>query len=261
MTRCRATILKIPSARRGRWKPALPQLARGLDGLRVAVAGGYFRKQGFPEAYQAIDQVAKALNVSREVELPEAHRARAAAYVITTTEGAALHLDRLRERPNDFDPAVRDRLIAGAMIPSALVVKAQKFRRWYREQVLALFKDVDAIIAPATPCTAPLIGQQNFTLDGVEMPVRANLGIYTQPISFIGLPVVAVPVPLEAAADRRADHRCAVAGGHRLADRAGFGGAGRGVGTEAAFELEHNSVHSREGGIQSLGPRLRGGEQ
>ena len=27
--------------------------------------------------------------------------------------------------------------------------------------------------------------------------VRANLGIYTQPISFIGLPVVAVPVPLQ----------------------------------------------------------------
>jgi aspartyl-tRNA(Asn)/glutamyl-tRNA(Gln) amidotransferase subunit A len=37
----------------------------------------------------------------------------------------------------------------------------------------------------------------NFTLDGVEMPVRANIGIHTQPISFIGLPVVAVPVPLE----------------------------------------------------------------
>ena len=29
-----------------------------------------------------------------------------------------------------------------------------------------------------------------------ELPVRANLGIYAQPISFIGLPVVAVPVPL-----------------------------------------------------------------
>jgi aspartyl-tRNA(Asn)/glutamyl-tRNA(Gln) amidotransferase subunit A len=34
-------------------------------------------------------------------------------------------------------------------------------------------------------------------LDGVELPVRANLGIYTQPISFIGLPVVAVPIPLK----------------------------------------------------------------
>ena len=115
---------------------------------------------------------------------------------------------------------MRDRLIAGAMIPASLVTKAQKFRRWYREQVLALFAGVDAILAPATPCTAPVIGQQTFVLDGVELPVRANLGIYTQPISFIGLPVVAVPVPLEAAADRRADHRGALAGGHCVAHRA-----------------------------------------
>ena len=92
---------------------------------------------------------------------------------------------------------MRDRLIAGAMTPASLVVKAQKFRRWYRREVLKLFDDVDAILAPATPCTAPLIGQQMFMLDGVELPVRANLGIYTQPISFIGLPVVAVPVPLD----------------------------------------------------------------
>ena len=68
--------------------------------------------------------------------------------------------------------------------------------RWYREEVLKLFAEVDAILAPATPCTAPLIGQQTFMLDDVELPVRANLGLYTQPISFIGLPVVAVPVPL-----------------------------------------------------------------
>src|SRR5262249_35580084 len=89
-----------------------------------------------------------------------------------------------------------DGLMAGAMTPAAHVVKAQKFRRWYRERVLALFAHVDAVLAPATPCTAPAIGQRTFVLDGVELPVRANLGIYTQPISFIGLPVVAVPVPL-----------------------------------------------------------------
>jgi aspartyl-tRNA(Asn)/glutamyl-tRNA(Gln) amidotransferase subunit A len=41
---------------------------------------------------------------------------------------------------------------------------------------------------------APLIGQKTFVLDGKEMPLRPNIGIYTQPISFIGLPVVAVPV-------------------------------------------------------------------
>jgi aspartyl-tRNA(Asn)/glutamyl-tRNA(Gln) amidotransferase subunit A len=82
------------------------------------------------------------------------------------------------------------------MIPAAMVNRAQKFRRWYRERVLALFAGIDAIIAPATPCTAPLIGEQIMRLDGVDMLVRPNLGIHTQPISFIGLPVVAVPIAL-----------------------------------------------------------------
>jgi 1-carboxybiuret hydrolase len=63
--------------------------------------------------------------------------------------------------------------------------------------VLELFGEVDAILAPATPCTAPLIGQSTFMLDGAPVNVRANLGVYTQPISFIGLPVAAVPVPLQ----------------------------------------------------------------
>ncbi len=178
-------------------QPVAPLIDRGVEGVRIAVAGGYFRAGLSPEARAALARVAAALGVEDEIEVPEAKRARAAAYVITASEGGALHLGRLRERARDFDPAVRDRLIAGAMIPAALVAKAQKFRRWYRERVLELFAGVDALLAPATPCPAPRIGQQTFVLDGVEMPVRANLGIHTQPISFIGLPVVAVPLPLK----------------------------------------------------------------
>jgi AtzE family amidohydrolase len=178
-------------------EPVTPLIERGFDGLRIAVAGGYFKKGVFPEAIEAIARVAKALSVSDEVDIPEAARARAAAYVITTTEGASLHLDRLRKQADDFDPAVRDRLIAGALVPATLVNKAQIFRRWYREQVLKLFERYDAILAPSTPCVAPKIGQQTFEIDGVKMPVRPNIGLYTQPISFIGLPVAAVPVPLE----------------------------------------------------------------
>lgn len=178
-------------------EPTLPLLANPISDLRIAVAGGHFQKNVFPEAVEAVSRVAKALGTTQVVEVPEASRARAAAYVITTTEGASLHLDRLRKRPNDFDPAVRDRLIAGAMVPASLVDRAQKFRRWYRAQLAEVFKSVDVLLAPATPCTAPKLGQVNFNLDGVELPVRANIGIHTQPISFIGLPVVAVPVPLE----------------------------------------------------------------
>ncbi|WP_199580618.1 AtzE family amidohydrolase [Bradyrhizobium sp. MOS003] len=178
-------------------EPTLPLIANPVSDLRIAIAGGYFQKNVFPEAVEAVSRVAKALGATKVVDIPEAARARAAAYVISTTEGASLHLDRLRRRANDFDPAVRDRLIAGAMVPAALVDRAQKFRRWYRAELAEIFKSVDVLLAPATPCTAPKLGQVNFNLDGVELPVRANIGIHTQPISFIGLPVVAVPVPLE----------------------------------------------------------------
>ena len=176
-------------------EPVTPALEQGADGLRVAVAAGYFKCNSGETCY-AIDRVSAALGANRDIEIPEAQRARSAAFIITATEGASLHLNRLRARARDFDPAVRDRLIAGAMTPASLVVKAQKFRRWYRDQAAKLFDEVDAIIAPATPCTAPLIGQQTFMFGDTELPVRANLGLYTQPISFIGLPVVAVPVPL-----------------------------------------------------------------
>ncbi|MGU3474251.1 AtzE family amidohydrolase [Methylobacterium sp. D48H] len=179
-------------------EPVLPRLEAGIDGLRVAVAGGHFARNGDPEAFAAVARAAEALGARRTVELPEAHRARAAAYLITAAEGATLHLDRLRTRPQDFDPAVRDRLIAGAMIPAPHVERAQRFRRWYRARVLELFETVDVILAPATPCRAPRGGQTHFVLDGVTLPVRANIGVFTQPISFIGLPVVAAPVRLDA---------------------------------------------------------------
>ena len=178
-------------------EPVSALLAQDIGGLKVAIAGGYFQANLFAEAKEAVSRIAKALGTTRVVEIPEAARARAAAYVISTAEGASLHLDRLRQRPHDFDPAVRDRLLAGAMVPASLVDRAQKFRRWYRARVMELFETVDVIIAPATPCVAPKSGQVNFVLDGVELPVRANIGIHTQPISFIGLPVVAVPIPLD----------------------------------------------------------------
>lgn len=172
-------------------------LDSGIDGLRIAKAGGFFEQGGYREAFEAVAKICAALGVRQTRPVENAALARASAYLITMAEGASLHLDRLRTRHADYDPDVRDRLLAGAMIPGAWVTKAQKFRGLFRAQMQALFEEVDVLIAPATPCVAPRIGQKTFVLGGKELPVRPNLGIFTQPISFIGLPVVSVPVWLE----------------------------------------------------------------
>ncbi|MEH2480657.1 AtzE family amidohydrolase [Nitrobacteraceae bacterium AZCC 2146] len=71
-------------------EPVTSLLAQDIGGLRIAAAGGYFQKNLFPEASEAVARVVKALGVTREVELPEAARARAAAYVISTSEGGLI---------------------------------------------------------------------------------------------------------------------------------------------------------------------------
>jgi AtzE family amidohydrolase len=175
--------------------PTLPEIDRGLGELRIAVADGYFARGAEPEALEATAQVAGALGVTRRVTIPEPQRARAAAMVITAAEGAQQHLELLRARAADFDPMTRDRFLAGALIPAGLVVQAQRFRAWYRERVRELFQSVDVVLAPTTPCVAPLVGKTDRgMIAGVEVFVRAQLGAFTQPLSFIGLPVISVPV-------------------------------------------------------------------
>lgn len=167
---------------------------QNIDGLKMAIADDYFTKKAAPEALEAVQKVADALNVSEYVSIPEAHRARAAAYIITASEGANLHLDKLKSRPQDFDVATRDRFIAGAFIPSSWYIQAQRFRSWYKQKVREIFQNVDVIIAPTTPISAPEIGQKTMILDGEEILVRPHLGLFTQPLSFIGLPVLSVPI-------------------------------------------------------------------
>jgi Asp-tRNA(Asn)/Glu-tRNA(Gln) amidotransferase A subunit family amidase len=158
------------------------------------VANEYFARGGEAEVFDVVAKVARALGSEQTVTIPAAGVARAAAFIITASEGSNLHLEDLRQRPQDFDPATRDRFLAGALIPANWYLQAQRWRQWYRDQVRALFQQVDIILAPAVPCVAPPIGQTTWTLDGVEMLVRPNVGLYTQPLSFIGLPIVAVPI-------------------------------------------------------------------
>lgn len=207
-----------PASVRRPAEPVSSAIDQGIDGLRIAVAGGYFSRGGDAEAFAAVRHCAKALDATRDIEIPEAQRARAAAYLITASEGAALHLDRLRSRAGDFDPAVRDRLIAGAMIPAVWVNKAQRFRRWYHGRVVKLFEEVDVILAPSTPCRAPRIGQTTF-----RARRRGDAGAseyrHLYPADFLYRPACRCSAGLAGCrpAARRAGDRGTVARGHRAA--------------------------------------------
>jgi amidase/aspartyl-tRNA(Asn)/glutamyl-tRNA(Gln) amidotransferase subunit A len=175
-------------------EPTLPLLAQGVGGIRIGVLGGWFRDKALPEATAAVDAVAKALGTERLIEWPEVDRARAAAFLITCGEGGALHLPDLRSRAQDFDPMTRDRFLANALTPAAWVFQAQRVRHWFARRVARSFEGMDLVIAPATPCVAPAIGTEWLDIAGQRLPARATMGLLTQPVSCIGLPVATVPL-------------------------------------------------------------------
>jgi 1-carboxybiuret hydrolase len=177
-----------------RARPTLATLADGVVGLRIAVADGYFDTAGMDEAAEAVAAVADALGARQTALIEGAAEARAAAFLITNAESAALHLLRLRSRAQDFDPDTRDRFLAGALLPASWVIQAQRVRRWFHDSMMGVFRKTDLIIAPATPCSAPRTGQAMMEVRGEQVPVRPNLGIFTQPISCVGVPVVCVPI-------------------------------------------------------------------
>jgi AtzE family amidohydrolase len=185
-----------PACRPGPVEPVLPVLNKGIADLRLALAGGYFEDHAESSVVDVVRRIARALNVSASVEIDHAAEARAAAFIITAVEGAQLHLPNLRRRAQDFEPLTRDRLLANALLPGAWYVQAQRYRRRFYREVLALFERFDAILAPATPRPATLIGQELMTLRGASTLTRPGMGLLTQPISFIGLPVAAVPIGL-----------------------------------------------------------------
>ena len=182
----------------GACTPRLPDrvtqdLDRGIDGLRIAIAGGYFDTSDMPEASAAVAAAARVLGATEIRDIRGAAESRAAAFLITNAESSAFHLDRLRVRADDYDPDTRDRFLAGALLPAAWLVQAQRVRRWFHDEMMRLFEDVDLLIAPATPVVAPRSGEKILRFRGQDLQLRPSLGVFTQPISCVGLPVAAVP--------------------------------------------------------------------
>ncbi len=172
----------------------LPGLSQGSEGLRCGVLGGFFARWCDEDARAAVAVVAAALDAQEEVLMPDAELARSAAFIMTAAEGGNHYLPALRQMPEQFEPNSRERLLAGAMMPGAWYVQAQRFRRHFQQQVLPLFDRFDVLIAPATPCSAITIGQQTLSIQGESLPAKASMGMLTQPISFLGLPVCTVPL-------------------------------------------------------------------
>jgi AtzE family amidohydrolase len=174
-----------------------PVEAHSGAALRVGRLDGWFAQKLDAPLVAGLTAIERALGGLSVVSVPEAEAARSAAFVLTAMEGGAAHIDTLRSTPMAYDPAVRDRLIAGALLPPQVLREMQVFRTMFIKRMSSVFERFDVLLAPTVGCRAPRIDDPYVDCGaGQRVPARSHLGMLTQPISFAGLPVIAAPLPV-----------------------------------------------------------------
>ena len=134
----------------------------GVRGWRVALAADdFFTEKTDAHNWNAVEeaaQVFKHLGARVErVEVPQAYAAAAANGLMTTSDGAAFHHERMAQRMGDFGEDIRLRLESGAAVTSTEYSQARHLQAELRRRYAEFLSRYDILLTPATPVAAPLI--------------------------------------------------------------------------------------------------------
>ena len=103
------------------------------------------------------------------------------------------HQRWLRERPGDYPPETLNRLQANMFIPAVDYIKAQQGRARFIQRFHDAMEDLDVLVTPTAPITAPRIGEATVVIDGEERPTQSLLTLFTRPFDVTGMPAISVP--------------------------------------------------------------------
>jgi aspartyl-tRNA(Asn)/glutamyl-tRNA(Gln) amidotransferase subunit A len=168
-----------------------------VRGLRVGVLKGPIVHKVQSRISQQVEAAAAALRRRglrvREVTIPEMEWTVATQLVTLRAEASAVHSRWIRTRPRAYGADVRIRLQLGALVAGADYVLAQRMRRRLRAAVGRVFQDIDVLLLPTTPITAPVVGDRTVRWRSGEEPVDGALVRLTAPFNLTGLPALSVP--------------------------------------------------------------------
>ena len=176
------------------WKQAQRVTTRGL---RVGILHDSVVKPVQPGVSRLVQEAAAALGRNglriRDVRVPEMAWTVVTQLVTLRAEASAAHARWIRARPRAYGPDVRIRLQLGALIAGADYVLAQRMRAKIKEAVRGMFDEIDVLLLPTTPITAPIVGERTVHWRSGAEPVESALVRLTAPFNLTGVPALSVP--------------------------------------------------------------------
>ena len=177
--------------------PDYGAIGASIRGLRIGVPGGWLPEGASPGVAAALSGMLARLEVLgctvEPIPFPHAELAGTIAWVITVVEFAAHHVSNMH-RIGEFTPSAACRLAAGARASASDYLRALRARSLVQSDLDAAFAQVDVLVTPATPTSAP--DPATFFDDGDRLwldKVARNF----LPFNVTGHPALVVPTGLD----------------------------------------------------------------
>ncbi|MBO9134709.1 MULTISPECIES: amidase [Rhizobium] len=178
-------------------------LLSDLSSLRIGIAGGPFADGLESDVAGGMETAIRALSPDvagiAAAPLPDLSAIAELANAVAMAEAGTVHFDWMRERPEDYGPQIRMRLSQSLAIPAPIYLRALQMRSvMLREFLETTFAGIDVLIAPTMPFIPPLSSEVDVGTSPTMNAVVSAMTAFTRPFSYLGLPVVTVPVSMSA---------------------------------------------------------------
>ena len=178
----------------------LPLAPAPLPGLRLGIPQGLLMEGMEPAVAAAFENAISSLGKASARISDQPLPLLADMLAVNTrggfaaTEAYAIHRDYLAHRAGDFDPFVRGRIERGSTVPAADYIFMQRRRAELIAAMDAQLADLDALILPTTPITAPQIDAlagDEAAFTAVNMLLLRNTAV----ANFFDLCAISLPLP------------------------------------------------------------------
>jgi aspartyl-tRNA(Asn)/glutamyl-tRNA(Gln) amidotransferase subunit A len=166
-----------------------------LGGIRVGIPKNFYFESVDDEVAAAvrrsISEMGRIGASLSEVQVPDMHEATMAARIIQFSETAALYAHYTD--PALFGDDVWALIQQGKMIAAHEYVNAQRIRTLFRRDFDALWKNIDILVAPTTPVSAPRTDDLTVQIGERQENTRMASTRLVRGINFLGEPALSMP--------------------------------------------------------------------
>ncbi len=168
-----------------------------LSGVRIILPQNYyFEKVDTQVRSLVLGAAQKAESAGAQFvmgRVPDGEQLSTVAQVTLLSEAAAVHEPYMRKRRQDYGDDVLALLELGRTMPATHYIQAQRMRKRILGVFLQMLKKADCLLTPATPITAPLIGQETLDIGGELEDTRIASTRFVRGMNALGLPALVIP--------------------------------------------------------------------